>query len=131
MSDMMFDNVISTCDDGEDSDPDDNIICHGKSINVRKKINGFVKILVHTPVYLSAMQCAYHFNVLLKSGALVHFPPPDHVLIAKPNLVDLIETNSGADRTGACIQAFLHPGAGRRGRDVLSHKLKQQRQRYV
>jgi hypothetical protein len=26
---------------------------------------------------------------------LVHFPPPDHVLIAKPNLVDLIETNSG------------------------------------
>jgi hypothetical protein len=27
---MMFDNVISTCDDGEDADPDDNITgwCH-------------------------------------------------------------------------------------------------------
>jgi hypothetical protein len=62
----MFDNVISTCDDGEDADPDDNIICNGKNINLRKKINGFVKILVYTPVCLSAMQYASHFNVLLK-----------------------------------------------------------------
>jgi hypothetical protein len=34
-------------------------------------------------------------NRAIAVGALVHFPPPDHVLIAKPNLVDLIETNSG------------------------------------
>jgi hypothetical protein len=34
-------------------------------------------------------------NRAIAVGALVHFPLPDHVLIAKPNLVDLIETNSG------------------------------------
>jgi hypothetical protein len=34
-------------------------------------------------------------NRAIAVGALVHFPPPDHVLIAKPNLVDLIETSSG------------------------------------
>jgi hypothetical protein len=37
----MCNDVISTCDDGEDSDPDDgglNIICNGRSINLRKKL---------------------------------------------------------------------------------------------
>jgi hypothetical protein len=86
-----------------------------------------------------ATYLAYSQGVINRAIAvvsLVHFPPPDHVLIAKPNLVDLIETNSGTasdePRTGEeRAQAFLHLGAGRRGRDVLSHKRKQQRQRYV
>jgi hypothetical protein len=35
------------------------------------------------------------FKRAIAVGALVHFPPPDHFLIAKANLADLIETNSG------------------------------------
>jgi hypothetical protein len=35
------------------------------------------------------------FKRAIAVGALIHFPPPDHVLIAKANLADLIEINSG------------------------------------